>query len=75
MPTRHELKELAALRLREAETLFQAGLYDGAAYVCAGQMTVETHGRASLRWGDDFQIRGRASLRDIWYYLLTLRSS
>ena len=34
MPTRNELKELARLRLREAETLFQAGLYDGAIYLC-----------------------------------------
>ena len=34
MPTRDEFNELAALRLREAETLFQAELYDGAAYVC-----------------------------------------
>ncbi len=34
MPTRNELKELAKLRLREAETLFNAGLYDGSAYLC-----------------------------------------
>ncbi|EDN65316.1 conserved hypothetical protein [Beggiatoa sp. PS] len=34
MPTRNELKELAKLRLKEAETLFDAGLYDGAVYVC-----------------------------------------
>ena len=33
MPTRNELKELAKLRLKEAETLFDAGLYDGAVYV------------------------------------------
>jgi HEPN domain-containing protein len=34
MATRRELKDLAALRLREAEALFAAGLYDGAAYLC-----------------------------------------
>ena len=34
MPTRKELQELAQLRLKEAETLFEAGLYDGAAYLC-----------------------------------------
>lgn len=34
MPTRAEFKQLAKLRLREAETLFSAGLYDGAAYLC-----------------------------------------
>jgi len=34
MPTRNELKELAKLRLEEAETLFNAGLYDGAVYLC-----------------------------------------
>ncbi len=33
MPTRNELKKLAKLRLKEAETLFDAGLYDGAVYV------------------------------------------
>lgn len=34
MPTRNELKELARLRLKEAENLFDAGLYDGSAYLC-----------------------------------------
>jgi len=34
MPTRNELKELAKLRLKEAETLFEAELYDGAVYLC-----------------------------------------
>ena len=33
MATRQELKDLADLRLREAEALFAAGLYDGAAYL------------------------------------------
>jgi len=34
MATREELKELAQLRLREAEALFVAGLYDGCVYLC-----------------------------------------
>lgn len=34
MPTRRELKELAQLRMKEAETLFEVGLYDGAVYLC-----------------------------------------
>jgi HEPN domain-containing protein len=34
MATREELKELAQLRLREAEALFAAGLYDGCVYLC-----------------------------------------
>lgn len=34
MPSAVTLKKLAALRLREAEALFQAKLYDGAAYLC-----------------------------------------
>jgi HEPN domain-containing protein len=34
MATRKDLKDLAALRLREAEALFTAGLYDGSAYLC-----------------------------------------
>lgn len=34
MPTRDELRELALLRLLEAETLFKAELYDGCVYLC-----------------------------------------
>jgi HEPN domain-containing protein len=34
MASRKELKDLATLRLREAEALFAAGLYDGSAYLC-----------------------------------------
>jgi HEPN domain-containing protein len=34
MATRDELNELALLRLREAEVLFEAGLYDGCVYLC-----------------------------------------
>jgi HEPN domain-containing protein len=34
MATRDQLKALAHLRLREAEALFAAGLYDGCAYLC-----------------------------------------
>jgi HEPN domain-containing protein len=34
MPTREQLQILASLRLREAESLFGADLYDGCAYLC-----------------------------------------
>jgi HEPN domain-containing protein len=34
MATRRELQRLACLRLKEAETLFDAGCYDGCAYLC-----------------------------------------
>ena len=34
MATLEELKELSNLRLREADVLFQAGLYDGCVYLC-----------------------------------------
>ena len=34
MPTRTELKRLSILRLKEAEALFDAGFYDGTAYLC-----------------------------------------
>jgi hypothetical protein len=34
MATRQQLKDLAAVRLREAEVLFGAALYDGSAYLC-----------------------------------------
>ncbi|HEX8410457.1 MAG TPA: hypothetical protein VF883_16450 [Thermoanaerobaculia bacterium] len=33
MPTREQLKELAYLRRREAQVLFDAELYDGARYL------------------------------------------
>jgi HEPN domain-containing protein len=33
MATYQQLKDLALLRLREAEALFEAGLYDGAKYL------------------------------------------
>lgn len=34
MATRRELQKLACLRLKEAEALFDAGCYDGSAYLC-----------------------------------------
>lgn len=34
MPTRKEFQELAKLRLREAECLFEKGFYDGCVYLC-----------------------------------------
>jgi HEPN domain-containing protein len=34
MATREELKELARLRLREAESLYAARLFDGCVYLC-----------------------------------------
>ena len=34
MANRRELQKLACLRLKEAEALFDAGCYDGAAYLC-----------------------------------------
>ncbi len=34
MATRRELQRLSCLRLREAEALFEAGCYNGSAYLC-----------------------------------------
>lgn len=34
MPTRKEFQELAKLRLKEAEHLYDKGLYDGCVYLC-----------------------------------------
>jgi hypothetical protein len=34
MASRQQLRELALLRLQEAEVLFNGGLYDGCAYLC-----------------------------------------
>lgn len=46
MPSRQELKGLARLRLREAEALYAAGLYDGAAYLAG--YAVETALKARI---------------------------
>lgn len=46
MATRHELKALARLRLREAEALYAAGLYDGAGYLAG--YAVETALKARI---------------------------
>lgn len=34
MPTRTELQDISRLRLREAESLYDAGLFDGCVYLC-----------------------------------------
>lgn len=34
MATRNDFRELAKLRLREAEYLYKSGMYDGCAYLC-----------------------------------------
>lgn len=34
MPTRIELQDISRLRLREAESLYAAGLFDGCVYLC-----------------------------------------
>lgn len=54
MATRQELQDLANLRLREAETLFAAGLYDGCVYLCGYVVEVALKARicATLSIGD-----------------------
>jgi HEPN domain-containing protein len=51
--TRQELKGLATLRLREAEALFDAGLYDGAAYLCGYVVELALKARICRLLGTD----------------------
>jgi len=60
MPTRNELRELAKLRLREAETLFNAGLYDGSAYLCGYVIEFALKARICKLLGiDEYPASGR----------------
>jgi HEPN domain-containing protein len=51
MATREQLKALAQLRLREAEALFDAGLYDGCAYLCGYVVEVALKARICATLG------------------------
>lgn len=53
MATRRELKDLALLRLREAEALFAAELYDGAVYLCGYAVELALKARICRLLGTD----------------------
>ncbi len=66
MATRQELQDLAQLRLREAEALFQVGLYDGCVYLCGyvvelalkacicATLAIDTYPDESFFWSHSF---------------------
>lgn len=59
MPSRQELKRLARLRLREAEILHAAGLYDGAAYLAGYAIEMALKARICRLLGvEDYPIAG-----------------
>jgi hypothetical protein len=54
MITRTELRRIARARLRDAEVLFAAGRYDGAAYLCgyAVELALKARICRTLRWAE-----------------------
>lgn len=70
MPTRRELKELAVTRLREAEILFEARHYSGAAYLCGYVVELALKARICKLLGteeypDSGKLRGAFTVHDL----------
>jgi hypothetical protein len=64
MATRQQLRDLALLRLQEAEVLFNAGLYDGCAYLCGYVVELALKARICATLGvNDYPEKG-SRLRD-----------
>jgi hypothetical protein len=64
MATRNQLRELALLRLQEAEVLFNTGLYDGCAYLCGYVVELALKARICASLGvNDYPEKG-SRLRD-----------
>ena len=63
--TRRELQKLACLRLKEAEALFNAGCYDGCAYLCGYvvELALKAVVCATLGVGDYPENRLKGALR------------
>jgi hypothetical protein len=59
MILRADLRRIARARLRDAEALYRAGRYDGAAYVCgyAVELSLKARICRTLRWGGFPQTR------------------
>src|ERR1043166_4631545 len=79
--TREQLQQLAYVRLQEAETLFEAGYYNGAAYLCG--YSVELGLKASIcrhldleRYPAPGQYRGGSlsTILSSFFFLAGLRS-
>lgn len=70
MPTRQELKDLVRLRLKEAESLFGAGCYNGAVYLGGYAVEVALKARICRLLGveiypDGGRIRGAFAVHDL----------
>jgi HEPN domain-containing protein len=70
MPTRQELKDLAGLRLKEAEALFAEGCYNGAVYLCGYAVEVALKARICRLLGvesypDGGRIRNAFAVHDL----------
>jgi HEPN domain-containing protein len=64
MATRAQLKDLARLRLREAEALFSVGLYDGCAYLCGYAVELALKARICASLGiDEYPEKAGAGIR------------
>lgn len=65
MVTRRELQKLACLRLKEAEALFNAGCYDGCAYLCGyvAELALKAAVCATLGVGEYPESRLKGALR------------
>jgi len=64
MATRQQLRDLALLRLQEAEVLFENGLYDGCAYLCGYVIEIALKARICATLGiNDYPEKG-SRLRD-----------
>lgn len=64
MATRNQLRELALLRLQEAEVLFNAGLYDGCAYLCGYVVELALKARICATLGVNVYPEKGTRLRD-----------
>jgi hypothetical protein len=68
MVTRQQLRDLSLLRLREAETLFTAGLFDGSAYLCGYVVELALKARICATLGvNEYPENGSRRLKDaLW---------
>jgi len=64
MVTRQQLRELALLRLQEAEVLFDTGLYDGCAYLCGYVIELALKARICATLGVNVYPEKGSRLRD-----------
>jgi hypothetical protein len=68
MVTRQQLKDLALMRLREAEALYDAGLFDGCAYMCGYVVELALKARICATLGlNEYPENSRRRLKDAFW--------